>query len=613
MRLDSAVFLFLPVFSIFLLVGHAESLNDKNVIVSLNAKWPSTSLIAEASEFLGKENNETFWKYVSKVADKFSGLKKEWKELRNEKKYELALEQAAGLVDLGLLDLLKFSLSLRAFSPAVQLFQQIGSEYSSINCDAFFDVNGKIGCTSQELEDVLKNPPKETDSSLLSVDHVHPASKKSATTVLVYGEMGSPEWIELHKTAESLCKQGKIQYVFRHFTRSPIEERVYLSGYGVELAIKNTEYKAEDDSKKKAEEVVEDEEDLHGFNFKLLKELHSDSKDSLDAFRMHLKEIEELAPLKQWQVQDLAFQAAQRIVNEEPHNAIAMLKELSQNFPLHAQSLSRESVTRQMRDEIEINQRDALSEKGTIMGFSVLIYLCLSGLDAGDSALFINGINLDMDSLDMFQLLDLLKQEQRLSTGFHNIGIGREYFSLLSHVDTSDDKVNYAVDYREAYPFFINNLDTDSQYKQWGNSIKLMLQPYYPGMIRPIARNLFTLIFIVNPAYRESRNLLRIAQTFFQHEIPIRIGFVFMVNPDKEVSGKTDPGVALLNLYNFMSVDSSNSEALIKLNKFFDLHKTSDEISVEDIKVWFEKTFHDVEYDDVFGPDSDYDKGRQAK
>lgn len=50
-----------------------------------------------------------------------------------------------------------------------------------------------------------------------------------------------------------------------------MEERVYLSGYGVELAIKNTEYKAEDDSKKKAEEVVEDEEDLHGFNFKLLK------------------------------------------------------------------------------------------------------------------------------------------------------------------------------------------------------------------------------------------------------------------------------------------------------------------------------------------------------
>ena len=38
---------------------------------------------------------------------------------------------------------------------------QIGSEYSSINCDAFFDVNGKIGCTSQELENVLKNPPKE--------------------------------------------------------------------------------------------------------------------------------------------------------------------------------------------------------------------------------------------------------------------------------------------------------------------------------------------------------------------------------------------------------------------------------------------------------------------
>lgn len=71
----------------------------------------------------------------------------------------------------------------------------------------------------------------------------------------------------------------------------------------------------------------------------------------------------------------------------------------------------------------------------------------------------------------------------------------------------SEDKVSYGIDFRDAYPevsdgFFslnlnfqyINNLDKDKAYKDWGNSVKLMLQPYFPGMIRPIARNFYTLV-----------------------------------------------------------------------------------------------------------------------
>lgn len=46
-----------------------------------------------------------------------------------------------------------------------------------------------------------------------------------------------------------------------------------LSGYGVELAIKNTEYKAVDDSnvKKEAAEEEADPDDIGGFNFNILK------------------------------------------------------------------------------------------------------------------------------------------------------------------------------------------------------------------------------------------------------------------------------------------------------------------------------------------------------
>lgn len=84
---------------------------------------------------------------------------------------------------------------------------------------------------------------------------------------------------------------------------------VRLTGYGVELAIKSTEYKAQDDSKVKAnvtgDAVVEEEEetDLDGFNFRVLKQLHPDFVQNLEDFKMHLLAADELKPLKVWQLQ----------------------------------------------------------------------------------------------------------------------------------------------------------------------------------------------------------------------------------------------------------------------------------------------------------------------
>lgn len=40
---------------------------------------------------------------------------------------------------------------------------------------------------------------------------------------------------------------------FYIFLQNPSKEKVYLSGYGVELAIKSTEYKSKDDTQVKGE------------------------------------------------------------------------------------------------------------------------------------------------------------------------------------------------------------------------------------------------------------------------------------------------------------------------------------------------------------------------
>lgn len=52
------------------------------------------------------------------------------------------------------------------------------------------------------------------------------------------------------------------------------------------------------------------------------------------------------------------------------------------------------------------------------------------GLSAGESGLFINGLSIELDTLDIFQLLDLLKKEEKLSAGFFRMGFKVEIFSL---------------------------------------------------------------------------------------------------------------------------------------------------------------------------------------
>lgn len=51
-------------------------------------------------------------------------------------------------------------------------------------------------------------------------------------------------------------------------------------------------------------------------------------------------------------------------MNSESDTAIAMLRELSQNFPLYARSIANEQVTKELRYEIEENQKEVLQDLG---------------------------------------------------------------------------------------------------------------------------------------------------------------------------------------------------------------------------------------------------------
>ena len=138
----------------------------------------------------------------------------------------------------------------------------------------------------------------------------------------------------------------------------------------MELQIKSTEYKAQDDKvtaeqsgvpgeEGGAGQQLEDEDvDVEGFLFSKLKVLNPDLAPKLDKLKQALlDESQELAPLKVWQLQELSLQAAERILSAAKDESLKIMAQLAQNFPLLARSLVRTTVRPALKAEIKRNQQ----------------------------------------------------------------------------------------------------------------------------------------------------------------------------------------------------------------------------------------------------------------
>ncbi|XP_013410964.1 UDP-glucose:glycoprotein glucosyltransferase 1 isoform X2 [Lingula anatina] len=586
-----------------ILVLHACSEVDaksKFVSVSLDAKWESTPLMLETSEFLAKESNAMFWAFVDTVAEANTAdmQDKEPKEV-----YEMILSIAEKLIPSKLqLGLLKFSLSLRSYSPAVEMHNQVAKDNNPPrDCDTFVDVQGKVTCDSKEMKRLINSATQRAMPELYPFDHHFLTTKKSGPVVILYTELGTSSFNLFHGELKKLAKRGMVDYVLRHFVKEPSEEKVRLAGYGVELAIKSTEYKAKDDTKMQAgedeEDDLEDDEgkDVQGIVFSSLRMKHPDLKEKLKEFKKHLMmSSNELSPLKVWQLQDLSFQTAEKVLSSADEDMLETLQDLSQNFPSRAMSLAKVSVKDDMRKEVKQNQK---------------YFEQYLNILPGESALFFNGLQYDLDISDVFTLLDTLRADAKIMEGLYSMGIKGESLSSLLKLDLKETGTSYAVDIRNGPIQYINDLEKDRRYQQWPSSVQDMLRPTFPGMLRHVAKNFFTMVFMVDPSQPDARDLLKMAESFYVHNAPIRLGLLFVVNNEKEVDGEQDAGVALYRAFNFVKTANTVSAALSFLTDVFDKVQAGD-LTADQVVAEFRSQYQDEDVNMVFSSDSDYDDGR---
>ena len=389
---------------------------------------------------------------------------------------------------------------------------------------------------------------------------------------------------------------------------SPLSCLSFLEGFGVELQIKSSEYKAQDDRKVHADgegDGHDDGEDdkgdeIEGFDFKKLNELHPADKEKLGELKQHLvDQSNDMAPLKVWELQDLSLQAAERVLSSPKDTQLKVLTDLAQNFPSQARSLSKITVSKDLKKEAKKNSE---------------IFLMNMNLQPSDAALFVNGMFFDMDYVDVFTILDALKSEARVLDGLGKLGLTDEQARKLIVQDYSSGKVTYGVDVRDSAVNWINDIERDRLYRSWPDSVTELLRPAFPGMLRSIRKNLFNVVIMCNPSKKESINLLKMLESFYVHRAPTRIGIVFAVNDDPEVTGKKDAGVAMLEAFNYVSAQKDVPDALAFIT---DVYASIDDdydgdVSVDQVhQVFLDNYGSDVKLDDVFDEDSEFDIGRQ--
>uniref|UniRef100_A0A8B9VPS3 UDP-glucose glycoprotein glucosyltransferase 2 n=1 Tax=Anas zonorhyncha TaxID=75864 RepID=A0A8B9VPS3_9AVES len=458
----------------------------------------------------------------------------------------------------------------------------------------------KHTCKTNEIKKLLKKATKRPRPYLFKGDHKFPTLKEDGPVVILYAEIGTKDFVKFHKILSEKAQKEEIVYVLRHYVQKPSSRKMYLSGYGVELAIKSTEYKAVDDTQvkgsndtQKEEDDDDEESDVQGFLFHKLTQMHPDLKNNLKEFKKHLIETtNNMEPLKVWELQDLSFQAAARIMSTPAYDALKVMKDIAQNFPIRARSLTRVPVDKQMRNEIEENQKH-LHET--------------LGIQPGEARLFLNGLHIDLDFHDPFSILETLKVDGKVMHGLHELGIKEETLSkfMRLHIHPADD--SYALDIRHSSIIWINDIEKDHSYSTWPASYQELLKPTFPGVIQQIRRNLYNLVLFVDPVQEDTDDYMKLAELFYHHNVPLRIGFVFVLNTKEEIDGNEDAGIALWRMFNYIAEESDISQAFTSI-----INVNGNVLTVNHVKKVLRNEYPYADVQSILGVHSEYDEGRKA-
>ncbi|KAL0936724.1 UDP-glucose:glycoprotein glucosyltransferase [Colletotrichum truncatum] len=492
-----------------------------SVTVDMKAAFPSGPYLIELLETAAGENATSYFPLLDRVAGGHFSESKTDKEVYD--KFLQVLSEDGHITTPEALSTFKLALSLRTAAPRIEAHYQyyrtsvepkLESEVQD-GCEVWAELGGKQYCNPS------LDSPKDTklnEAKALPFDRTLGSGKEA----VLYADPTSSAFGAFHSALAHKARNGEVEYRLRYTKpANSYDEALPVSGYGVELALKRTDYIViddreanTDDSQKKitSEEVLDTEE-----------------------------EVTDLKPLAKSELEQLGLKAASFIMqNQNPFEA---LLKLTQDFPKFSASIASHNVSKDFLAEHQQNRQQLVP--------------------SGMNVLWMNGVQLIERQIEAFTLIDLLRRERKLINGVRELGFsGGQAVSLLGHPKVAESKADdepprfdWTDDIEEGKVIiFLNDLEKDEQYAEFPTALMSLLQRVYPGQLPPIRRDIFNLIVPLDFSNIEDLNVLAQLNSFVKRKIPIRFGLVPLTPTDDAV------GIAKILYY---LVDTYGLEAFI--------------------------------------------------
>lgn len=333
----------------------------------------------------------------------------------------------------------KFALSMRSVAPRIEAhyqYYQTAAEPSlkgeqDTSCQIWVLFGEEQFC-SPTLDQAHGKVVKGSQEQELPFDRV--LGKPTAPASILYADITSPNFGKFHKTLVKTAREGKTSYRVRHRkSLTAVSNPLIVPGYGVELALKRTDYI-----------VIDDRED-------------EDSKPSAvpeKEVKFDDEEITDLKPLSSSEVFGLAVKASSFIMQSE--DPLEALVKVSQDFPKYSSAIASQNATVEFLAEHEYNRAQFVP--------------------AGYNAIWMNGVQLIERQIEALDLLDIMRKERTLLDGVRELGLtSPEAISLLGHKKIGEVRVESEAqryDWRDEAEggnviIWMNDIEKDKRYKDW--------------------------------------------------------------------------------------------------------------------------------------------------
>lgn len=286
------------------------------------------------------------------------------------------------------------------------------------------------------------------DADVYATDHIYPGQTTRSSTAVLYADITSVEFGSFHSY---LKEQPKVKYVFRPTTTQALAP-ISLQGYGVELAIKNVEYKVLDDQELAQHDNVElpDSASL----FQELKDVLPSFNNEWVALEKSIREGLQPEELTTAELPHFGVKVASLIhLSPDPLRALRII---SQNLPLIARVVLNTPLDNDVQKKLMGNRRH---------------------IEDGTNMLMINGQRLDLDNLGFHKLVDIIKDEMQRIDHLQSTDVTPSQLERLLAIDISTP-VNAVFPVVGPSIIYMNDLENDPQYSKYSGNLNDVRQPF---------------------------------------------------------------------------------------------------------------------------------------